>query len=80
MKNLQRRITEFLAVEGREMEEKKKNNKKRTVNPDGACPYARKCGGCDYQGTAYEKQLKEKQELAQKYVGGFCKVRPIIGM
>lgn len=47
---------------------------------DGTCPYAKKCGGCDYQGVDYEKQLKEKQALVQKYVGEFCKVRPIIGM
>lgn len=75
-----RREEYLFAVEGSEMTEKKKNYKKRAVNVGDACPYAKKCGGCDYQGTAYEKQLKEKQELVQKYVGGFCKVRPIIGM
>lgn len=62
------------------MTEKKTNYKKRAVNVEDACPYAKKCGGCDYQGIAYEKQLKEKQELVQKYVGSFCKVCPIIGM
>lgn len=46
----------------------------------GACPYAKKCGGCDYQGISYEKQLKDKQELVRKNVGEFCKVQPIIGM
>lgn len=75
-----RREEYLFAVEGSEMTEKKKNYKKRAVNVGDACPYAKKCGGCDYQGTAYEKQLKEKQELVQKYVGGFCKVRPMIGM
>lgn len=44
------------------------------------CPYAKKCGGCDYQGVPYEKQLKEKQALVQKHVGQYCKVLPIIGM
>ena len=44
------------------------------------CPYSKKCGGCTYQGVAYEKQLKEKQELVEKLIGGFCKVSPIIGM
>ena len=44
------------------------------------CPYSKKCGGCTYQGVAYEKQLKEKQELVEKLIGGFCKVHPIIGM
>ena len=44
------------------------------------CQYAKKCGGCDYQGLPYEKQLKEKQEYVRKNVGEFCKVLPIIGM
>ena len=44
------------------------------------CPYSKKCGGCTYQGVAYEKQLKEKQELVEKLIGGFCKVSPIVGM
>lgn len=63
----------------------KKVNQKQQVNVrgkerDGVCPYAKKCGGCDYQGMEYEKQLKEKQAYVQKQVGEFCKVRPIIGM
>lgn len=44
------------------------------------CPYAKKCGGCEYQGMEYERQLKEKQAQVKKYVGGYCKVRPILGM
>ncbi len=44
------------------------------------CPYAKKCGGCDYQGMPYEKQLKEKQDYVRKNVGDYCKVLPIIGM
>ena len=44
---------------------------------DAVCPYAKKCGGCDYQGMPYEKQLKEKQAYVQKQVGSFCKVLPI---
>ena len=47
---------------------------------DVVCPYAKKCGGCDYQGMPYEKQLKEKQAYVQKQVGSFCKVLPILGM
>lgn len=45
-----------------------------------ACPYANRCGGCDYQGISYEKQLDMKQEEMQKLLGGFGKVNPIIGM
>lgn len=62
----------------------KKNFRKEPVNTKKEkkdnCPYAKKCGGCDYQGMPYEKQLKEKQEFVQKNVSGFCKVLPIIGM
>ena len=44
------------------------------------CPYASKCGGCDYQGVPYAKQLAEKQKEMEKLLGGFAKVYPIIGM
>ena len=44
------------------------------------CPYSKKCGGCTYQGVTYDKQLKDKQALVEKLIGGFCKVSPIIGM
>ena len=47
---------------------------------DQLCPYAKKCGGCNYQGDSYDKQLREKQEFVKKNVGEFCKVLPIIGM
>lgn len=54
------------------------NRKRKTDN--SSCPYAKKCGGCDYQGMEYAKQLKEKQEYVRKNIGSFCKVQPIIGM
>jgi len=50
-------------------------NKKSEV-----CPYAKKCGGCDYQGKSYEEQLKEKQAYVKKNMKDICKVLPIIGM
>ena len=59
----------------RQTKEKQKGKEKSNV-----CPYAKKCGGCDYQGMPYEKQLREKQEYVRKNVGEFCKVLPIIGM
>lgn len=58
---------------------KSSTGKNKEVQSD-ACPYARKCGGCHYQGTSYEKQLHEKQEFVKEKVGEFCKVLPIIGM
>lgn len=45
-----------------------------------ACPYAKKCGGCEYQGTSYAEQLKEKQKFVKETLYGICEVRPIIGM
>ena len=56
------------------------NSNKQAERTDAVCPYAKKCGGCDYQGMPYEKQLKEKQAYVQKQIGNFCKVLPILGM
>ncbi len=59
-----------------------KNRKilKEDLPPVDICPYAKKCGGCDYQGIPYEKQLSMKQKEMEKLLGGFAKVYPIIGM
>ena len=43
-----------------------------------SCPYAKKCGGCDYQGISYREQLKRKQKTVQDLLGGFAKVEPIM--
>ena len=56
--------------------EKTQDTKKQAA----ACPYAKKCGGCDYQGMSYEQQLQEKQTYVRKNIGDYCKVLPIIGM
>ena len=44
------------------------------------CPYAQKCGGCDYQGIPYEKQLELKQAEMNRLLGVFCPVHEITGM
>ena len=44
------------------------------------CPYAKKCGGCDYQGVPYQEQLQKKQAYMQKLMKPYCKVSPIVGM
>lgn len=44
------------------------------------CAVWKKCGGCQYQGLSYAKQLKKKQEQAQKLLKPFGRVLPIIGM
>ena len=44
------------------------------------CSYAKKCGGCDYQGIEYNKQLEMKTEAVKKLLKPFVKVSPIVGM
>ncbi len=44
------------------------------------CSVAKKCGGCQYQGVAYEEQLKKKQKEEEALLKAFGKVEPIIGM
>ena len=62
---------------------KKSSNVKRNdlqKEHTNICPYASKCGGCDYQGVPYAKQLAKKQKEMETLLGGFAKVYPIIGM
>ena len=39
------------------------------------CTSAKKCGGCQYQGTTYEAQLKKKQKQVQLLLNKFGKVK-----
>lgn len=52
----------------------------RHTSPLGACDLMKKCGGCQYQGMSYEKQLEKKQCEVKELFGKYCKVEPIIGM
>lgn len=60
------------------MQVRKSGNKK--VGDTDGCPYAKKCGGCVYQGIEYKKQLMEKQRQVEELLKPFCKVQPIQGM
>lgn len=53
------------------------DNKKKE---DTACKVAKKCGGCQYQGVPYEKQLSEKQKAVRQLMQPFCKTAEITGM
>ena len=44
------------------------------------CPLAKKCGGCQLQNLAYEKQLQYKQVQCIRLLGQFCRVEEILGM
>jgi len=54
-------------------------NKMKKKN-DATCPYAKKCGGCDFQGIDYKKQLETKEATVKKLLKDFVKVSPIVGM
>ncbi len=41
---------------------------------------ADKCGGCDWIGKPYDKQLAEKKKAVEKLLAPFCKLEGIIGM
>ena len=43
----------------------KTEQKQKSVKKDG-CPYAKKCGGCQYQGIPYAEQLSRKQLQVKK--------------
>lgn len=65
-------------------EQEDKQNKKYSYKNVGgsqkACPYAKRCGGCQFSEMPYERQLEKKQKEMEKLLGRFGKVAPIIGM
>ena len=54
--------------------------KRKAKGADNVCPYAKKCGGCDYQGISYAEQLKKKEDNIKSLLKPFVKVQPIVGM
>ena len=58
----------------------KSERPKKHICPPGECDLAKKCGGCQYQGMDYEKQLNKKHREVKELLGSFGKVEPVIGM
>lgn len=58
----------------------KPNQKSNQKPTQSTCVYAKKCGGCDYQGIEYKEQLKKKQSYMKNLMEPFCYVEPIVGM
>jgi 23S rRNA (uracil1939-C5)-methyltransferase len=53
----------------------------KTADSKLSCPVSRMCGGCQWMGESYEKQLQKKQQRVQELLKGICpKVNPIVGM
>ena len=44
------------------------------------CIYAKKCGGCTYQGIPYREQLDKKLAEVRELIGKYCEVTGITGM
>lgn len=57
-------------------------NRKQVNQSNKGCPYAANCGGCDYQGIPYEKQLEQKQREMEKLLAKYApnsRLEKIIG-
>lgn len=59
----------------------------RFAHPDGPCPVMRKCGGCEWLGLPYRKQLARKQAAMEELFGPLIArmgwdvaVEPVVGM
>lgn len=55
----------------------KESGKSSRINK---CPVSDKCGGCQYIDLSYDRQLKEKQRVAEKLLKPYGRVEQIIGM
>lgn len=52
-------------------------NKTENNNNTGFCRYSKKCNSCQLCNLSYEEQLKMKEKLCRKLIGGFCRVEKI---
>lgn len=50
----------------------------RAVKESARCLYEKRCGGCSYSGLPYAEQLRRKERSAEKLLGKFCRLEPII--
>lgn len=64
----------------KEYHAKYKQDENRKTVQKSRCPYAKKCGGCQFIDMPYEKQLERKQKALKALLGKFARVSPIIGM
>ncbi len=58
----------------------KKTVKTQKRGKGNACPFYKKCGGCQLQNMTYEEQLSFKMAKTIKFLGRFGHVEEIIGM
>lgn len=53
--------------------DKRRPQTEKKENSSEHCPYAKKCGGCDYQGISYKKAAGKKAKLYAKTDGTIWK-------
>ena len=51
---------------------------KKTNKKSNQCPYAKKCGGCDFQGIEYQKQLETKEANVKKLLKDFVIILSLV--
>lgn len=56
------------------------SGKNNSTKSSGVCPYAKKCGGCNYQGVAYAKQCEQKKVELKKLMKPFGSLDGFVGM
>lgn len=76
-KSVEKPIRTYSSEKVREKAAHKSHDDGKNSNP---CPHYRHCGGCQLQNMTYARQLAFKQGQAEKLLGRFCRVMPIIGM
>ncbi|MBO5292762.1 MAG: 23S rRNA (uracil(1939)-C(5))-methyltransferase RlmD [Lachnospiraceae bacterium] len=52
---------------------------KRDSSKNG-CPYVKKCGGCQYDGSSYSEHLKQKKKYLDKLMKPYAQVKQLVGM
>ena len=60
--------------------DRKKQDATKKNSNSSKCIYAKKCGGCTYQGILYSEQLKKKLTDVKALIGKYCDVTGIVGM
>ncbi len=79
-KNFDKRKPEKNKLEKNRLAKNKPVNNMAKSDKENACLYAKKCGGCDYQGMDYAAQLDKKSDYMMKLLKPFGKVNRIVGM
>lgn len=67
------------AVTSSSAAENSSRNNSNPIDEMPVCPYAKRCGGCDYQGMVYRRQLAAKENLVRRELRPFVRIHPITG-